>query len=33
MLENEMVGGPELSVAMDTTIVVPTGYSAEMATY
>ena len=31
MSENEMVSGPALLVAKDTTIVVPTGYSAEMS--
>lgn len=31
MLENEIVTGPTLLVAKDTTIVVPTGYSAEMS--
>jgi N-methylhydantoinase A len=31
MLENEIVTGPTLLVAKDTTIVVPTGYSAKMS--
>jgi hypothetical protein len=32
MLEKEMVSGPALLAAKDTTIVVPVGYSAEMST-
>jgi N-methylhydantoinase A/oxoprolinase/acetone carboxylase beta subunit len=31
MCENERVNGPALLVAKDTTIVIPTDYSAKMA--
>jgi len=32
MAVDEVIGGPALLVAVDTTVVVPTGYSARMAT-